>query len=290
MKPKQWTKVALSVPSEYQELLIGPLVPLGFSGFLQEDSRLVCFLGKHQWTKQTEAALQQTLRRFHRKYPLIGATYVRQTVKERNWNATWERSIGTIEATDRIIIKPSWKKRRAKDRGKVVLTIDPKMSFGTGHHESTRLCLILLERYLKPHFDVLDVGTGTGVLAIAAAKLGARRIVAIDNDEWSVANTKENLVKNRVARNVRVVRQSADRIPKQKFHLVLANIDYPTIARDLKKLLTPVRRKGILILSGLVTADLNPLLGLLKHRSAIPLEVIEENEWVALALLNSDAR
>lgn len=290
MKPKQWTKVVLSVPQQYQELLIGSLTSLGFNGFLQEDSRLTCFLEKHQWTKHTEAALRQTLGRFQQEFPHIEARYARRTVKEQNWNATWKRSIGVIEATNRIIIKPSWKKARSKDRGKIVLHIDPKMSFGTGHHESTRLCLILLERFLNRDCNVLDVGTGTGILAIAAAKLGARRIVALDNDEWSVNNAKENIRKNHVSNKVRVVQGSVDRIPKQKFDLVLANLDYPTVAHDFKKLLTAVRLEGMLILSGLLTSDLDPLLDLLKHHSAIPLEVVEENEWVALALLNSHAR
>ncbi|MGH2568899.1 MAG: 50S ribosomal protein L11 methyltransferase, partial [Bacteroidota bacterium] len=194
-------------------------------------------------------------------------------------------SIGVVEATGRIIIKPSWNKTRARDRGKIVLHIDPKMSFGTGHHESTRLSLTLLERYIEPNADVLDFGTGTGILAIAAVKLGARRVTAIDYDEWSIPNARENIKKNGARRNIRLVRGTAKAIPRTKFNLAIANIDYPTIVDSLPKLLAAVRHEGILILSGLLLSDLNALFDTFRHKSALPLELVTENGWAALALL-----
>jgi ribosomal protein L11 methyltransferase len=210
-------------------------------------------------------------------------------VREKNWNAAWERTVGIVEATDRIIIKPSWKRLRTKDRTKIVLHIDPKMSFGTGHHETTRLCLALLERHLRAGNSVLDVGTGTGILAIAARKLGARRVLAIDTDDWSVSNAQENVIKNGVAPQVTVRKSALNTIHAQRFDLVLANIDFPTISRSLTKLTSFLSRNGILILSGLLVSDLEQLLDLLKRQSAIPIELIAENEWAALALVAYDA-
>ncbi|HEY5614394.1 MAG TPA: 50S ribosomal protein L11 methyltransferase [Bacteroidota bacterium] len=287
MKRRTWKQVVLSIPEHYQELLIGSLASLGFEGFLQENANLTGFIALRTWTKTTEASLQQLLSRFKKEFPQIEARYILRNVREQNWNAAWERSIGVVEVTDRIVIKPSWKKIPVSDKGKIVLHIDPKMSFGTGHHETTRLSLVLLERYCAPDMRVLDFGTGTGVLAIASVKLGAYRALGIDNDDWSIENAKENVKNNRAGSKVRIVKGDTRSIPKSKFDLVIANVDYPTISAHLSKLLAPLPHGGILILSGLLTQDLNPLLDLLKRRSAVPVEVLNENEWVALALVKS---
>lgn len=166
-------------------------------------------------------------------------------------DAAWERQAGIVEATDRIIIKPSWKKLRKGDRGRIVLHIDPKMSFGTCHHETTRLCLFLLQEYVKRSGHVLDFGCGTGALAIAAVKLGARSALAVDNDLWAIRNARENVRKNRV----RVASRELFRLPDREFDLIVANIDLPTITNTLPLLVKKLRLEGVLILSGLLTSD-----------------------------------
>ncbi len=125
-----WKQVVLSVPAQYQDLLIASLTTIGFNGFLQENGSLACFMEKRAWTRQAEISLRQTLSCFQKEFPQIEVRFTQRDVKQQNWNAAWERSIGIIEATDHIIVKPSWKKLRARDRGKIVLQIDPKMSFG----------------------------------------------------------------------------------------------------------------------------------------------------------------
>lgn len=288
MKPKAWKQITLTAPAHTHDLLIGSLTALGFNGFLQEEETLAAFIERRYWNKRNEAALQRLVARLRVQHPAIGTRFLQRTLKEKNWNAAWERSAGIVEATNRILIKPSWKKLRKKDRGKIVLHIDPKMSFGTGHHETTRLCLSLLERHLSPGVSVLDVGTGTGVLAIAARKLGARRVLALDIDRWSIKNAKENVKRNGVAPYVSVRQGGLDNLLKRKFHFALANIDYQTISRSLSKLLASVSPGGTVILSGLLTSDLPSFLRLLKHGSAVPVEVIAENEWIALALIKLD--
>jgi ribosomal protein L11 methyltransferase len=284
MKPKRWKQITLAAPAHTHDLLIGTLAAIGFNGFLQEEETLAAFIERRRWNRKLASALQRQIAQAREHYPSIGARVLQKDLREKNWNAAWERSAGIVEATNRIIIKPSWKKLRKKDRGKIVLRIDPKMSFGTGHHETTRLCLSLLERHLARGASVLDLGTGTGVLAIAARKLGARRVLALDIDPWAVENAKENIKKNGVASTVAVRRGGFDKLPKRRFDLVLANLDFPTVSRSLDTLTGTIASGGTIILSGLLTSDLPALLRLLKSGSVVPVEVVAENEWAALAL------
>ena len=120
------------------------------------------------------------------------------SVAEKNWNSAWEETIRPIRVSERIVVAPTWHPFNGGP-GDIVLTIDPKMSFGTGYHESTRLLLGLMERHLRIGARVLDAGTGTGILAIAALKLGAASAIAFDIDEWSFVNAVDNTRLNGVA-------------------------------------------------------------------------------------------
>ncbi len=289
MKKRIWTEITFDVAPEYQDLMVGQLATLGFGGFLQEDRSLACFIEKNRWTARLERALRVMLESLKNEFPTLDIRFRTKSVPDRNWNARWERGVGIVEATDRIIIKPSWKKLSTRHSGKIVLHIDPKMSFGTGHHESTRLCLVLLQEYLRTGARVLDFGSGTGVQAIAAIKLGARSAVAIDNDPWAVENARENVKKNRVAKTVKVLSGDLKRVPDRRFDLIVANIDMPTIIATLEQLLRKLRPESIIILSGILTSDLAQFMDFLSQQGVVPLEIIDEDEWVAIALTNVDA-
>jgi ribosomal protein L11 methyltransferase len=155
------------------------------------------------------------------------------------------------------------------------------MSFGTGHHETTRLSLVLLERYLQKNAKILDFGCGTGVLAIASAKLGAYSAIAIDNDAWALSNALENVKKNR---KVRVLLGSAYKIPNRAFDLIIANIDVPTITKFLPILSKKLKKGNTLILSGILTIDYESLIPLFSKKRLSVVEFITENEWLAVAL------
>lgn len=179
-----------------------------------------------------EGRLRTVQESLKREFPAMDVRFQKVALREQNWNAQWERRAGIVEATDRIIIKPSWKKLGVRHKGKIVLRIDPKMSFGTGHHETTRLCLVLLQEYVKPGAHVLDFGSGTGIQAIAAVKLGARSALPIDSDEWAFENARENVKKNRVTRSVKVIKGDLQRVRTRKVDLVVANIDMPPNRRQ----------------------------------------------------------
>ena len=289
MTKKQWTEITVELRASHQDLLIGQLAARGLQGFLQEENFFSCYLPRRSWTLKAKKSFADTIKRFKNEFPESGCSWKTSIINYRNWNAEWEKSIAIVEATSRIIIKPSWKSIRKRDKGKIVLHIDPKMAFGTGHHETTRLCLVLLEEHLQRDATVLDFGTGTGVLAIAGIKLGARSAFAIDNDPLAVENAGENVRKNRVADLVKLKLGDVSKLPAKKFDIITANIDLPTITSSLKGLLPHLNDGGTLIVSGLLVTDLSRFMDLISHQGIVPLEVISENEWASVCLTKANA-
>lgn len=287
MKHQRWAHVALSIPISHHDLLIGQLAALGFSGFLQEDQTLRCYIKARSWTPATQSRLRRYLQSFQMEFPALDVSVRSQFVTQQNWNKQWEDSIGVVDATPSIVIKPSWKKLRRQDKGKIVLHIDPKMSFGTGHHETTRLCLLMLEEYIQPGMSVLDFGSGTGVLAIAAVKLAAGYAIALDNDDWTLPNMKENVKRNHVEKQVKVVLGSTGSILRTSFDLIVANIDMPTIGQFHRGLIRRLKKGGILIFSGVLGTDLLTLRELIVGKNIRPVNVLTEHEWAAIAFLKA---
>ncbi len=205
-----------------------------------------------------------------------------RTAEDQNWNAAWEKTIRPIRVTDSIIITPSWHEVHPEP-GQVVLVIDPKMSFGTGYHETTRLSLRLLETFLKPAMRVLDVGTGTGVLAIAAARLGASAVTGIDIDEWSYNNALENAERNGVTHLVTIHQKPLSMLPPSPCELVVANIQLDVITGLIGEFASRLTDKGILLLSGLLLTDRPAITTLLENNDLSPLAELDENEWIAIA-------
>ena len=284
MKTHAWFQVAIRIDEQYQDLLVGLLALHGFIGFVQEEKSLTCIIPKRKWNNTFKNKFEATLAKFKIEFPSLDLSYSRVVVHEQNWNKKWEKQTGIVEATPHIIIKPSWKKFPDRHHKKLVLHIDPKMSFGTGHHETTRLTLSLLERFLEPGMKVLDFGTGTGVLGIACVKLGAISVLAIDSDEWAIENAKENVKRNFVHKRMIVRLGSVSVIPRRDFDLIVANIDFRTISRFISSLTLRTRKQGMIILSGILTDDLPDLLKLFTKNALVPIELVDENEWTAIAL------
>lgn len=202
-------------------------------------------------------------------------------LEEKNWNEEWEKNINVIEVSDKIVIKPTFREYERKE-GQIVLTIDPKMSFGTGEHQTTKLVLMMLEKYVKNGMNVLDVGSGTGILAIAAVKLGAESAIAVDNDEWCFDNAKENCQQNNVTDKIEVKLGEIKDIAGQQFNLVLANIQKNILLDIADQIKGKTAVGGIVILSGLLFSDEEDILnayGKLNYRF---LEKAQLDEWIAL--------
>jgi ribosomal protein L11 methyltransferase len=187
-----------------------------------------------------------------------------------------------IRISDRLVIKPSFKEYN-QARDEIVLTIDPKMSFGTGEHQTTKLVLQILEKHVKPGMKVLDVGSGTGILSIAAIKLGAAYAVAVDSDEICYSNCKENCERNRIQNSIEIITGEITDVKENDFDIIFANIHKEVlleISGEIKKLLRPDK---LVILSGLLIQDFDETV---THYSDAGFKLIEKqtiDEWIALA-------
>jgi len=279
---RDYTEIAIEADELLSEQLTGILSQLGIEGFWEDNGVLRCYIRAERWTPALETELGRVIRLIFRGNGSAQPSFTVTRTEDRDWNELWEQSLRPIGVTDRITIAPSWHPVTPRE-GAIVLTIDPRMAFGTGHHETTRLCLRLLERYVPPAGRVLDVGTGTGILAIAAVKLGAAYALGIDVDEWACSNAAENSRFNNVGHTVEVHQGSLQSAPPGTFLLVLANIQLDVILELLDDMIPRLEEKGTVIFSGILHHDVPALQAALFSRGLKPIEALEEGEWAAIA-------
>lgn len=276
---KTYLQISVSGSKTQTEALLPSLIELGCVGFQETDTHLI---GYAELPPEPAAAarLRDAFRGILRSIS-ANAEVTFNEIADRNWNEEWERTIQPIEIGSRFAIRPSWREYR-NDSGRIVLTIDPKMSFGTGYHETTRLMLILLERHTRAGVAVLDVGTGTGVLAIAAVKLGAASAVGSDTDEWSVDNARENVALNRVEGAVTIVQGTIPDGLGPGPGLICANLTLNDLTGLLAAFRATLQAGGLLLVSGLLSADEGPIGAALAGAGFAIVETLRENEWLAI--------
>jgi ribosomal protein L11 methyltransferase len=267
-------------PSLFDDL-VGLMSFMGFDGFWEEQTALRCYVPADRWHASRFGALEAAVLMVAKAHGLPAARLTVTSVEDRNWNAAWESSLQPIRVAGRILIAPTWQSC-VPAPGEIVVRIDPKMSFGTGHHETTRMVLTLMEPHVSRTSSVLDVGTGTGILAIASVLLGARSAVALDNDDWACTNARENVRVNGVEHAVIVVPGELSALGPGQFNLVVANLQRDAIEALLPSLHDRLAPGGLLILSGLLLDDEQPVRVALSSRSLRVIEELRENEWLAL--------
>ncbi|NMA55531.1 MAG: 50S ribosomal protein L11 methyltransferase [Firmicutes bacterium] len=225
--------------------------------------------------------LQQELDRVLHLLGVTGETSLQQ-VDEEEWANFWKAHYKPVRAGNRIIIKPAWEEYEAA-KDDLVIELDPGFAFGTGNHPTTIMALMLLERYLKPGDKVFDIGTGSGVLSIAAAKLGAAEVAAVDVDPAALEAAWENCERNRVTSQVSVLPSDLFEELPGRADLVVANITAPVLLlllNDLPNHLTP---RGIFIGSGVIESQFDDLKEALSEQGFKLLEIVGEEEWVSFA-------
>jgi ribosomal protein L11 methyltransferase len=281
--PATYKEVAIQSGGEFRERLVALLGQLGFEGFWEDGETLRSYINSQRWSPALRTEIEKVLRMVHStsRSPIPVLTVA--TIEDIDWNAEWEKTIRPIRVGRRIVIAPSWHPYTPEE-GELVLTIDPKMSFGTGYHETTRLILRLLETTVKPGDSVLDIGTGTGVLAIAALRLGAGTAVGVDIDEWSEMNARENALVNGVADRLTILKGTLADVPPGHFTLVVANIQRTVLVPIMHQMVQRLSPSAHLLLSGLLLDDEEEISRSAAAAGARILTREVENEWVALSL------
>lgn len=200
-----------------------------------------------------------------------------------DWSSLWHSSYRPIEVGDRLAILPAWS--RARFPGRSIVRISPRMAFGTGSHESTRLCLNVLVRRVRKGFRVADVGTGSGILAIAAVKLGATSVHACDVDAVALDNARHNVRMNRVSGQVEVFEGDINSLPEHgRYDMIVANIVPEPIAAQMNDMARRLRPHGLLFASGLLVDQESGMTGAIMAAGLRIKSRAILQEWLMLTL------
>lgn len=232
---------------EKSEILTAELSELGFESFIEgRNGDFSAFIPLDSFD------IMKVANFLEEKAMRDGFVYKVEKIEEQNWNAVWETAYQPVRIGNCFIRAPF---HEPDPTAILDLVIEPKMSFGTAHHETTQLMIRYLLQTDFTNSSVLDMGTGTGILAIIAAKLGANHVVAIDNDEWSYLNAIENVSRNDVT-SIHVIHGTAANIPDRKFDYIFANINRNILLQDMPLYFNCLAKNGSLILSGFFHEDL----------------------------------
>ena len=206
-------------------------------------------------------------------------------ITDDDWQNKWKEYFFPIPVGQKILICPSWRVVENNQSRKLIY-LDPGMAFGTGHHPTTRMCLELLEEVIQNNSAVLDFGSGSGILSIAATKLGAKKCVGIEIEPNAIKSANENLVQNNVQENVMLINDEFNQslIPNIKFNLVIANISTKIILETFEKLDFNLHETGSMILSGILKESLHKVENLIEIFNYKIDELLTDNDWIALQI------
>lgn len=278
--PKSYKEFLITAEPLNVDIISSVLWELNIDGISEEVNCLKVFTRDNSINENQISQLLEELK----KNSLIRNYDVQENVLfEKNWNEEWEMSREIIRITNRIIIKPSFRNYESKP-GEIVITLDPKMSFGTGDHPTTKICVRFIEKYIKIGMKVLDAGSGTAILSIVAAKLGASKVIAFDIDEWSLQNGFENVKVNGVAEIVEVKQCELEDIQERNFDLIVANIQKNILLELAGGLTERLAQNGVLVLSGLLEGDHQVIIDKYNTFGMKQVDFLQMDEWTGIVL------
>lgn len=263
-------QINVEANDEQQEILISQLSDLGAEGFEQTDKYLVAYFNKNLFKS------------FEVNELLKDYSFTTNTIQEKNWNEVWESNFEPVVINNFCAIRAEFHEPISDVEQEIIIT--PKMSFGTGHHATTYMMIEQMRHIDFKHKTVFDFGTGTGILAILAEKLGSSTIIAIDVDEWSMANAKENFERNKCSK---ISVSLSSKIPEEKFDIILANINRNVILGYLSELSGSLKENAYLLLSGLLNSDEKDIVEACASQNLRLLKHTERNNWISLLLVKN---
>lgn len=258
------------------EILIAELDSSGFESFVENEKGLVAYIQEKDWD---ENILDDIYILNSEEFSI---SYKKETIEQINWNNEWEKNFSPIAVDGLVSIRAPF---HENPKLKYDIVIEPKMSFGTGHHETTHMMIQhLLELDLK-NKNVLDMGCGTGILAIFAEMKGAGEIDAIDIDNWCYQNSIENCERNN-CKKIKVFEGDVRLIVNKTYDLIIANINRNILLSDIKKYKLSLSEGGVLLLSGFYKEDISIIETETSKYSLQLINSFERNNWVALKYVN----
>jgi ribosomal protein L11 methyltransferase len=254
------------------EILIAELGYAGFESFVETDEGVTAYIQKEEWNDKLLEDIDVL------KSDKFNISYTFEEIEQTNWNEEWEKNFNPIVVDDVCSVRAPF---HEKPDTKYDIIIEPKMSFGTGHHETTHM---MIQHILKNDFknkSVLDMGCGTGVLAILAEMKGANSLDAIDCDNWCYLNSLENVERNN-CKNITVIEGDVSALENKHYDIIIANINRNILMNDMVTYAKCLNPNGLLFLSGFYNDDIPIIEAECNKYGLNRVETLERNEWVAL--------
>lgn len=257
----------------WSEILMAELIGIGFDSFTEEHDGILAYIQEDLYSEEALKDLNLL------NSPDVEISYESRQMPNINWNEEWEKNFTPINIDDKVLIRAEFHESQNLP---YEIIIQPKMSFGTGHHATTHLMIQQMYDMDFKDKKVLDMGCGTSVLAIFAKQRGAGETLAIDIDEWSVENSHENAERNNV--DLKIELGTAENLGKEKFDVILANINRNILISDIPTYVKDLNDGGELLLSGLCFFDVDDILEVCKAQNLTLERQLQREEWVSLLL------
>ncbi|MBC7849977.1 MAG: 50S ribosomal protein L11 methyltransferase [Chitinophagaceae bacterium] len=254
--------------AEQKDVLVARLSDIQFEGFEEGHSFLLAFIQENEFNEPLLRDVAADL----------GLHYEKELVPQQNWNKSWEENFQPVVVDDFCCIRAAFHPPATGVKYDIIIT--PKMSFGTGHHATTFLMIQSMSKIDHQHKSVLDFGTGTGLLAILAEKLGAEKVLGIDNDDWSIENAAENIADNNCTK-IRV-KEASTISTDQKFDIILANINKNVLLTSMPLLKQQLQNDGVVVMSGLLKGDRQQIEEMAELNGLKLYLALEKDAWIAL--------
>lgn len=267
------TRLSVNCNSDLSELLIAELSQIGFDTFMETENGFEAYAEEENFDKtETDAILK--------KYNSNSFSF--DKIEKKNWNEEWEKNYEPINVDDQCLIRAEFHKPEKKFPYEIIIT--PKMSFGTGHHQTTYLMIRNQMKMDHKGKRVMDAGCGTAILSVMACKLGAKEVEAFDIDEWSVVNGNENAELNS-CKNINIQQGTIEQVKLNgKFDIILANINKNVLLKEISIYSKYLSAGGQLLLSGFYTQDISDLLKEAQRHNLKEISRDERENWASLLL------
>ncbi len=269
-------EIKLRIPDALVETIIAELSGRDFDNFWENGDEVWAYVEQGQFSRDFLVNLLQKHGLAEDRVLSIGS------LEEKNWNEIWESNFDPVSIGDKLIIRASFHQKPENIPYDII--ISPKMSFGTGHHETTHLCLEEVLKWNLQGADFLDMGCGTGVIGILAKKMGAKMVLGIDIDRNAVENSTENTALNKInGISIRLGDSKALKAENQTFDFTVANITKNALLADIPVYLNYLRQNGLLLISGFLESDIPEMISYLNDLGLSPVNQKIRNQWACLS-------